>query len=152
MITGLLDNNKALVALDVAGNGTGTHVSLISQHRVAHIVIVRHLNFIKENNEAYYDEEATAYINNTRTGGDDPGGAIDKDSFDPMCIDALRHVILSGSASISMIQRKCSVGYNRAGNIIEWMEDNHYISPFDGAKARKVLITKEEFESEFGPL
>jgi S-DNA-T family DNA segregation ATPase FtsK/SpoIIIE len=69
-----------------------------------------------------------------------------------MCIEALRHVILSGSASISMIQRKCSVGYNRAGNIIEWMEDNHYISPFDGAKARKVLISKEQFENEFGPL
>ena len=109
------------------------------------------VNFIKENNEAYYDEEATAYINNTRTGGDDSPSA-DKDNFDPMCIEALRHVILSGSASISMIQRKCSVGYNRAGNIIEWMEDNHYISPFDGAKARKVLISKEQFESEFGPL
>lgn len=109
------------------------------------------VNFIKENNEAYYDEEATAYINNTRTGGDD-SPTSEKGSFDPMCIEALRHVILSGSASISMIQRKCSVGYNRAGNIIEWMEDNHYISPFDGAKARKVLISKEQFESEFGPL
>ncbi len=111
----------------------------------------RVVDFIKENNEAYYDEEATAYINNTRAGGDESGPA-DKSSFDPMCIDALRHVILSGSASISMIQRKCGVGYNRAGNIIEWMEDNHFISPFDGAKARKVLISKEEFEREFGPL
>jgi S-DNA-T family DNA segregation ATPase FtsK/SpoIIIE len=45
-----------------------------------------------------------------------------------------------------MIQRKCSVGYNKAGKIVEWMEDMGYISSFDGAKARKVLITKEEFE------
>lgn len=51
-----------------------------------------------------------------------------------------------------MIQRKCSVGYNKAGKIIEWMEDMGYISAFDGAKARKVLITKEEFESKYGPL
>ncbi len=109
------------------------------------------VNFIKANNEAYYDEEATAYINNTRMGGDDsPSG--DKAEIDPMCIEALRHVILSGSASISMIQRKCSAGYNRAGKIIEWMEDMGYISAFDGAKARKVLITKEEFESKYGPL
>ena len=109
------------------------------------------VNFIKANNEAYYDEEATAYINNTRMSGDDsPSG--DKAEIDPMSIEALRHVILSGSASISMIQRKCSAGYNRAGKIIEWMEDMGYISAFDGAKARKVLITKEEFESKYGPL
>jgi S-DNA-T family DNA segregation ATPase FtsK/SpoIIIE len=109
------------------------------------------VNFIKANNEAYYDEEATAYINNTRMGGDDSPSA-DKAEIDSMCIDALRHVILSGSASISMIQRKCSAGYNRAGKIIEWMEDMGYISAFEGAKARKVLITKEEFESKYGPL
>ena len=110
------------------------------------------VNYIKENNEAYYDEEATAYINNNAREGGEESPSGDRGGFDPMCIEALRYVILSGSASISMIQRKCSVGYNRAGNIIEWMEDNHYISPFDGAKARKVLISKEQFESEFGPL
>ena len=109
------------------------------------------VNYIKANNEAYYDEEATAYINNTRMSGDDSSSG-DKAEIDPMSIEALRHVILSGSASISMIQRKCSAGYNRAGKIIEWMEDMGYISAFDGAKARKVLITKEEFESKYGPL
>ncbi|MBE7077364.1 MAG: hypothetical protein E7377_01515 [Clostridiales bacterium] len=111
----------------------------------------RVVNYIKANNEAYYDEEATAYINNTRTGGDD-SSPTDKADLDPMYIEALRYVILSGSASISMIQRKCSAGYNRAGKIIEWMEDMGYISAFDGAKARKVLITKEDFESIYGPL
>ncbi len=109
------------------------------------------VNFIKDNNEAYYDEEATAYINNTRAGGEDSSSG-EKGEVDHMYIEALRHVILSGSASISMIQRKCSAGYNRAGRIIEWMEEMGYISAFDGAKARKVLITKEEFESIYGPL
>lgn len=113
------------------------------------------VNFIKSNNEAYFDEEATNYINSRGGyGGDDSssGGGGNKDEVDPMYIEALRYVILSGSASISMIQRKCSAGYNRAGRIIEWMEDMGYISPFDGAKARKVLITKEEFESKYGSL
>ncbi len=112
------------------------------------------VNFIKNNNEAYYDEEATAYINSRGGNGGDTeeresgdGGGVD-----PMYIEALRYVIQTNSASISMIQRKCSAGYNRAGKIIEWMEDMGYISPFDGAKARKVLITKEEFESKYGPL
>ena len=115
------------------------------------------VNFIKNNNEAYYDEEATAYINSRGGNGGTPSDPFDVgggsgDNVDPMYIDALRYVILSNSASISMIQRKCSAGYNRAGKIIEWMEDMGYISPFDGAKARKVLITKEEFESKYGPL
>ena len=112
----------------------------------------RVVNFIKSNNEAYYDEEATAYINNARGGVGDDSSSGDKENVDPMYIEALKYVILSGSASISMIQRKCSAGYNRAGKIIEWMEDMGYISAFDGAKARKVLITKEEFESKYGPL
>ena len=114
----------------------------------------RVVNFIKGNNEAYYDEEATAFINSRggNGGGDANGMSGGEKELDPMNIEALRHVIISGSASISMIQRKCSAGYNRAGKIVEWMEDMGYISPFDGAKARKVLITKEEFESKYGPL
>ena len=108
------------------------------------------VNFIKANNEAYYDESATAYINNTKgSTGDTARGERD---IEPVYIEALRYVILSGSASISMIQRKCSAGYNKAGKIIEWMEEMGYISPFEGAKARKVLISKEEFESKYGPL
>lgn len=111
----------------------------------------RIINFIKANNEAYYDENATAFINNTRTGNDN-GSFGSSDEIEPVYIDALRYVILSNSASISLIQRKCSIGYNKAGKIVEWMEDMGYISSFEGAKARKVLITKEEFESKYGSL
>ena len=113
----------------------------------------RVVNFIKSNNEAYYDESATAYINNVRAGGEGGGGyGGSGDEVEPVYIDALRCVILSNSASISLIQRKCSIGYNKAGKIVEWMEEMGYISSFDGAKARKVLITKEEFESKYGEL
>ncbi len=110
------------------------------------------VNFIKNNNEAYYDEAATAFINNSGGNGGDSlgGGGEGNETIDPMCIEALKFVIQSGSASISMIQRKCSAGYNRAGKIIEWMEEKGYISAFDGAKARKVLITQEEFERLYG--
>ena len=108
------------------------------------------VNFIKANNEAYYDEAATAYINNTKGSSNEVAGG-DRE-VEPVYIEALRYVILSGSASISMIQRKCSAGYNKSGKIIEWMEEMGYISPFEGAKARKVLISKEEFESKYGPL
>ena len=112
----------------------------------------RVVSFIKSNNEAYYDESATTFINNARGGGGGESFGSGNEEIEPVYIEALRYVILSESASISMIQRKCSVGYNKAGKIVEWMEDMGYISSFDGAKARKVLITKEEFESKYGTL
>lgn len=70
----------------------------------------------------------------------------------PVFIEALSHVVKEGKVSISMIQRKCSVGYFRAGQSIDWMEAMGYISEFDGKNARKVLITKEEFEEKYGAL
>lgn len=112
----------------------------------------RVVNFIRANNEAYFDESVSSFINNTRPEAENADGGYDDEGVEPKYIEALRYVITSGSASISMIQRKCSVGYNKAGKIIEWMEYMGYISAFDGAKARKVLITKEEFESVYGEL
>ena len=110
------------------------------------------VNFIKANNDCAFDESISAYINNTKGGGADPGDPDAEEMVEDVYVEAVRHIIISGSASISMIQRKCSVGYNKAGKIIEWMEDMGYISAFDGAKARKVLITPEEFEEKYGPL
>ena len=110
---------------------------------------------IKENNEAYFDPEVSDYINRTapEEGGDEDGGDGDGGTVGPEYIKALGIVVKMGSASYSLIQRKCSVGYNHAGKIIEWMELMGYISPFDGrAKARTVLLTKEEFESKYGKL
>ena len=109
---------------------------------------------IKAHNEAYFDESVADYINKN----DSPAGGSDEDGEDdgkvnPQYIKALAIVVKLGSASISLIQRKCSIGYNHAGKIIEWMERMHYISPFEGkAKPRTVLLSKEEFESKFGKL
>lgn len=110
---------------------------------------------IKENNEAYFDPEVSDYINRTapEEGGSDDDADGDGGTVGPEYIKALAIVVNLGSASISLIQRKCAVGYNHAGKIIEWMELMGYISPFDGkAKARTVLLTKEEFESKYGDL
>lgn len=110
------------------------------------------VNYIKANNDCVYDESISAYINNTKSPADSSDSDSDDGGVEEVYVEALRYIVLSGSASISMIQRKCSVGYNKAGKIIEWMEDMGYISAFDGAKARKVLLTKEEFEEKYGPL
>lgn len=108
----------------------------------------RVVSYVKEHNEAYYDDSVSDFINNEQGGG--IGGDGDDDSVEPVYIDALRYVVQIKQASISMIQRRCSVGYPKAGKIIEWMENMGYISAFDGARARKVLLTQEEFDAKYG--
>ncbi len=114
------------------------------------------LQDIKTNNESFFDDEVSAYINkgDTSDGSANPAEfAGDGDgNVSKVYIDALGIVIKRGQASISQIQRSCGVGYNHAGKIIEWMEAMGYISAFDGAKARAVLITKEEYEAKYGRL
>jgi S-DNA-T family DNA segregation ATPase FtsK/SpoIIIE len=107
---------------------------------------------IKRNNEAYFDSSVSDFINNSNNqsaASDDADGG----EVNPIYIKALGIVVQLGTASISLIQRKCSVGYNHAGKIIEWMEMMGYITAFDGkAKARTVLLTKEDYESKYGSL
>ncbi len=109
---------------------------------------------IKAHNEAYFDDSVSDYINREGAGPSPSGGDYaDDGGVDGEYIRALGIVVKLGQASISLIQRKCSVGYNHAGKIIEWMEAMGYISPFDGkAKAREVLLTKEEYEAKYGSL
>ncbi len=110
---------------------------------------------IKQNNECYFDPNVADYINREeqQSGGEGSEDYTDDGSVDPQYIRALGIAVKLGSASISLIQRKCSVGYNHAGKIMEWMELMGYVSPFDGkAKARTVLLTKEEYESKYGSL
>lgn len=72
--------------------------------------------------------------------------------IDPVYVEALRQMILIGEATIAKIQIKCSIGFHKAANIFEWMEEKGYIEPFSGTpKPRKVLITKEQFETLYGP-
>ena len=56
----------------------------------------------------------------------------------------------NGGASVSYLQRRLSIGYSRAARIIDQMEDRGYIAASTGAKLRKVLITPEQFNEEFG--
>ena len=105
---------------------------------------------IKANNKSYYDQSVDDYINSNRSSGGGAGDDEEKEVNEEY-IRALRICVQLKQASISLIQRKCSVGYNHAGKIIEWMEAKGYITPFDGkAKARTMLLTQEEFDELYG--
>ncbi len=69
---------------------------------------------------------------------------------DDLLGEAVRIVLDSGQASISMIQRRLRVGYARAARLIDIMEQHGYVSGFDGAKPRKLLITRAQYEQIFG--
>ena len=114
--------------------------------------IQRVCDFIRDNNESYFNEQAATFIDNDGKENDPAAAEGDEGEVEPVYIEALRYIIKTGSASISMIQRKCNVGYNKAGKIVEWMEINNYISQYEGAKSRSVLITKEQFEERYGEL
>ena len=58
----------------------------------------------------------------------------------------------TGSVSISLLQRRYSIGYARAGGLVDKMERMGFVSANEGSKARRVLLTREEFESRFGTM
>lgn len=113
------------------------------------------LNFIKEHNVSVYDEEVQKVIyaepeNNDDDDDDDGEGGGPDDKMDEYMPQALKLVMKNGKASISMIQRRFSVGYARAARIIDQMEVHGFIDGGIGNKPRDVKITIEEYNQLFG--
>ena len=70
-------------------------------------------------------------------------GEIDKSDRDALFEDAARIIVQHQQGSASLLQRKLKLGYNRAGRIVDQLEAAGIIGPFEGSKARQVLITDE---------
>lgn len=93
-----------------------------------------------------YDESVLSEITGSGGGLGQGNGKQDDD----LLPDAVRLVVESGTASISMIQRRLRVGYARAARLVDIMEQNKFVSEPDGAKPRKVLIDAAEYNRLFG--
>ncbi len=70
-------------------------------------------------------------------------GQVDLNNKDEMFEDAARVVVSSQIGSTSMIQRRFSIGYNRAGRIMDQLEAAGIVGPSEGSKARQVLLQDE---------
>ncbi|MFT6746537.1 MAG: S-DNA-T family DNA segregation ATPase FtsK/SpoIIIE [Glaciecola sp.] len=62
---------------------------------------------------------------------------------DVLFVDAAKVVVMHQQGSASLLQRKLKLGYNRAGRIVDQLEEAGIIGPFEGSKARQVLIPDE---------
>lgn len=115
------------------------------------------VDFVKRNNVAVFDEEAEkAFTSDPQVAGDSGSGnqfidsAPANNKIDEYFKVAVKSVMLAGSASVSYLQRRLSIGYSRAARIVDQMEEKGYIAPATGAKQRQVLITPEQFKEVFG--
>ncbi len=72
-----------------------------------------------------------------------PNLDIDIDDRDQLFEEAAYIIVRSQQGSASLLQRKMKLGYNRAGRLIDQMEAAGIVGPFEGSKARQVLISDE---------
>ncbi len=109
------------------------------------------VTFIKNQGTVSYDDEIMQEIERNATadkkkGGSASSGADGEDSqLDALIEDAMNIVTELNSASTTVIQRKLSVGYARAARIMDQLEQLGYVSPAEGNKPRRVLITRAQF-------
>ena len=111
--------------------------------------ISRVLDFIKSSATVQYDEamiEAMEKhaIQDGKKGSSSADSDEDSDS-DPMFKQAVEVVIDAGQASTSLLQRRCKLGYARAARIMDEMEQKGVIGPYEGAKPRAVLISRQQW-------
>lgn len=117
--------------------------------------VQRVTDFIKQNNETYFDQSVSDFINTveeeqSESGADEGTSGGDAGKVDDTFIKALKFCVTSNQASVSMIQRRFPIGYMKACKIIDWMETMNYITRSEGSKPRKVLLSREEFIQKYG--
>jgi S-DNA-T family DNA segregation ATPase FtsK/SpoIIIE len=76
-------------------------------------------------------------------GGGGSGAGLDANEKDDLFEEAARIVVRHQQGSTSLIQRKMSIGYNRAGRIIDQLEAAGIVGPYEGSKARQVFYPDE---------
>ena len=112
----------------------GTFVTDSEVHKV--------IEYVKSQveNQATYNEDILSRIERTNV-------QESMDDSDDLLPEAIDLVVRSGQASVSMLQRRFRIGYNRAARIVDMMEARGIVGPQDGSRPRQVLMSEEELES-----
>ncbi|MEG0157293.1 MAG: DNA translocase FtsK, partial [Anaerovoracaceae bacterium] len=96
------------------------------------------IDFVKQQGE---DPEYSEAVMEQIEKGNAYGGSEEEDE---LFSDAVETVVLAGQASVSMLQRRFRIGYNRAARIIDMVEDAGIIGAQDGSRPRQVLMSEAE--------
>ena len=129
----LLGNGDLLFLPPGTARLTRVHGAFVSDQEVLKV-----MNFIKAQGRPIYRPEVLEAKKETEA-----AAAVDED-YDEMYDQAVAIVTETQQASISMVQRRLRVGYNRAARMIEQMERDGVVGPADGAKPREVYAQKIE--------
>ena len=106
--------------------------------------VVEHL---KQQGDPDYHSEILQ-VNTMSLGDTAPDGSGGRGGCDdPLLWEAAEIVVSAGTASTSYIQRRLSVGYSRAGRIMDMLENKGVVGPQNGSKAREVLVDALELET-----
>lgn len=98
------------------------------------------------NQRGYPDAHILPEVREEAEGGNNEFNPLERDDYFE---DAARIVVQHQQGSTSLIQRRLKVGYNRAGRLIDQLEAANIVGPFEGSKARAVLIPDEYALEQF---
>lgn len=110
----------------------------VSEEEVEHVVA-----FIKEHHDTDYHDDILTAVSPVTPGGQSEASAP---ADDPLLWEAADIVVNSQLGSTSSLQRALSVGYARAGRIMDMLENKGVVGPANGSKPRDVLLDKEGLE------
>jgi S-DNA-T family DNA segregation ATPase FtsK/SpoIIIE len=127
----LLGQGDMLFSQPGAAGVVRRHAAFVTDREIEQVV-----EFIKAQAEPEYDES----IVQEGSGEDGEGFGPEGAEVDERYADAVALVKETGQASISYVQRRLRVGYNRAARMIEQMEIDGIVGPSDGSKPREVLV------------
>jgi len=101
--------------------------------------IERVVDFIKGQSKPVYEEAILK-----RQEGFSVTGGMKDELYD----EAVRLIMESGQASVSILQRRMRLGYTRAARLIDMMEENGLLGPYQGSRPRQILVNREEWLKE----
>ena len=103
------------------------------------------IGFVKDQVQiADYNMDVIQAMN--RSGSQQGSADSDESDEDELLTDAIETVVKAEQCSVSMLQRRFRIGYNRAARLVDLMEERGIVGPADGARPRKVNMSQAEFQ------
>ena len=112
----------------------------VSDNEVRYVI-----NYVKDQVQmAGYNDDILQIMNRAGSGGS--AQSEESSDEDELLTDAIETVVRAEQCSVSMLQRRFRIGYNRAARLVDLMEERGIVGPPDGARPRKVMMTLDQFQ------